>query len=85
MKTTESIKMKFWGYFTKHGFVKATKTKGAVKSNEIQIELEIEITPIAFKETLYKAKLEITEDQLPDIVHEFEMKLIAIKKADEEK
>lgn len=85
MKTTESIKMKFWCYFTKHGFVKATKTKGAVKSNEIQIELQIVIPSKAFKETMYKAKLEITEDQLPDVIHEFEMKLIAIKKADEEK
>jgi len=84
IKTTESIKIKFWGYFTKYGFVKATKTKGAVKSNEIQMELEIVIPSKAFKETLYKAKLEITEDQLPDIVQEFEIQLIAIKKADEE-
>ena len=83
MIKTESVKINFYGIFNKYGFVKTTKTKGTVQPDQIQIELQIIIPAKAFKETLYKAKLEITEEQLPDIVHEFEMKLLAIKKAEE--
>ena len=55
-----------------------------IKPDQIQIHIQISVPTKAFKETLFKANLEITEDQLPDVVHEFEMELIDLKKRDEE-
>ena len=84
MEISETMEANFYGLFNKLGFTKATKTKGAIKPGEIQIQMQVLIPIKAFKQTVYRAKLEILEADLPDIVQEFEMKLNAIKKKDEE-
>ena len=75
--------MNFYGIFNRYGFVKATKTRGGVLSDELQVEFEVKIPSIVFQEPQFKASLEITEDDLPDVVHELEMKLLELKAGDD--
>lgn len=72
----------FWCIFNKYGFVKATKTKGVVQPNEIQLQVRVKIPDKAFERPTFTAKLDIKNDQLPDIVHELEMELLKLKKED---
>ena len=83
MEGNKTLKMNFYGIFNKYGFVRATKTKGVVQPEQLQVEFEIKFPPIAFKEPQFKASLEITEDDLPNMVHELEMKLLELKAGDE--
>jgi len=82
-KLSKTIKTSFYGIFNSYGFVKATKTRGAVQPDQLQVEFEVKIPSIAFQEPQFKASLEITEDQLPDIAHELEMKLLELKAGDD--
>ena len=75
--------MNFYGIFNRYGFVKATKTRGGVLSDELQEEFEVKFPSIVFQEPQFKASLEITEDDLPDVVHELEMKLLELKAGDD--
>ena len=79
----KTLKMNFYGIFNKYGFVKATKTKGMVQPDQLQVEFEVKFPSIVFQEPQFKASLEITEDDLPDVAHELEMKLLELKAGDE--
>ena len=83
MEDKKTLKMNFYGIFNSYGFVKATKTKGGVQSNELQVEFEVKFPSIVFQEPQFKASLEITEDDLPNVVHELEMKLLELKAGDD--
>ena len=69
--------------FNEAGFVRATKTGSIIDNNEIEVLVDIKIPPIKFQKTQYIARLEIKEEQIPDIVQELEAKLIELKAGDE--
>ena len=83
MEKNKTLKMNFYGIFNRYGFVKATKTRGGIQSDELQVKFEVKFPSIAFQEPLFKASLEITESDLPNIVQELEMKLLELKMRDD--
>ncbi len=74
----------FYVIINKYGFVKATKTQGVVKPGEFQIEVNIDVPQKAFEQPQFIANLEISEDQLPDIIQELDIELLKLKEGESE-
>ena len=73
----------FYAILNQNGFVRGTKTEGGVKKGEIQVQMNLTIPNKAFSQPQFEANLTITEDQLPDIVQEFEIELLRLKEGEE--
>ena len=74
------MKRSFYAIFNRSGFVRATKTEGVVRKGELQVQMNLDVPDKAFTQPQFKANLTIREDQLPDIVQEFEVELLRLKK-----
>ena len=77
------MKHSFYVILNQNGFVRGTKTEGGVKKGEIQVQINLTIPNKAFSQPQFEANLTITEDQLPDIVQEFEIELLRLKEGEE--
>ena len=77
------MKHSFYAILNQNGFVRGTKTEGGVKKGEIQVQMNLTIPEKAFSQPQFEANLTITEDQLPDIVQEFEIELLRLKEGEE--
>jgi len=78
------LKRSFYVIFNRSGFVRATKGEGIVKAKELQVQINLNIPDKAFTQPQFKANLTIREDQLPDIVQEFDVELLRLKEGTDE-
>ena len=77
------MKHSFYAIFNKNGYVRGTKKEGVVRKGELQAQVNLTIPNKAFSQPQFVANLTITEDQLPDIIQEFEIELLRLKEGEE--
>jgi len=78
------LKRSFYAIFNRSGLVRTTKTEGVVRKGELQVQMNLDVPDKAFTQPQFKANLTIREDQLPDIVQEFDVELLRLKKGTDE-